>query len=173
MVVLSIFKWLLNLCWKEKNENMQIWSRYNLFKNTDYRLPASSSAALTRWGWDKLAATLQTTFSKWIWLKMSGFRLRFDWHLFPGFELTMFQHWFIKWLGTDHATNHHLIQWWSNQLMHICANRFTTTESQNRSHGLCLCGGEMSTNYRKSVWKHSWRKQIWLRPGKSSQQTWW
>ena len=46
MVVVSIFRWLLNLRWKEKNENIQIWSRYSLFKNTGCSLPASSSAAL-------------------------------------------------------------------------------------------------------------------------------
>ena len=46
MVVVSIFRWLLNLRWKEKNENIQIWSRYSLFKNTGCGLPASSSAAL-------------------------------------------------------------------------------------------------------------------------------
>ena len=54
MVVVSIFRWLLNLRWKEKNENIQIWSRYSLFKNTGCSLPASSSAALssclTQWG---------------------------------------------------------------------------------------------------------------------------
>ena len=48
MVVVSIFRWLLNLRWKEKNENIQIWSRYSLFKNTGCSLPASSSAALSR-----------------------------------------------------------------------------------------------------------------------------
>ena len=48
MVVVSIFRWLLNLCGKEKNENIQIWSRYSLFKNTGCRLPASSSAALRK-----------------------------------------------------------------------------------------------------------------------------
>ena len=32
MVVVSIFRWVLNLCWKEKMKNMQIWSTYSLFK---------------------------------------------------------------------------------------------------------------------------------------------
>ena len=49
MVIVSIFRWLLNLRWKEKNENIQIWSRYSLFKNTGCSLPASSSAALSYW----------------------------------------------------------------------------------------------------------------------------
>ena len=43
MVVVSIF-----CVEKKKNENIQIWSRYSLFKNIGCRLPASSSAALTR-----------------------------------------------------------------------------------------------------------------------------
>ena len=55
-VVVSIFIWLLNLCWKEKNENIQIWSRYSLLKNTGCRLPASSSAALRYINWSPLSA---------------------------------------------------------------------------------------------------------------------
>ena len=38
---------VVKLVFKRKKENMQIWSRYSLFKNTAYRLPASSSAALS------------------------------------------------------------------------------------------------------------------------------
>ena len=38
---------VVKLVLKRKNENIQIWSRYSLFKNTGCRLPASSSAALT------------------------------------------------------------------------------------------------------------------------------
>ena len=52
MFVVSIFRWLLNLCWKKKNKNIQIWSRYSLFKSTGCRLPASSFATLryrSRW----------------------------------------------------------------------------------------------------------------------------
>ena len=37
---------VVKLVLKRKNENIQIWSRYSLFKNTGCRLPASSSAAL-------------------------------------------------------------------------------------------------------------------------------
>ena len=37
---------VVKLALKRKNENIQIWSRYSLFKNTGCRLPASSSAAL-------------------------------------------------------------------------------------------------------------------------------
>ena len=38
---------VVKLVLKRKNENIQIWSRYSLFKNTGCRLPASSSAALS------------------------------------------------------------------------------------------------------------------------------
>ena len=38
---------VVKLALKRKNENIQIWSRYSLFKNPDCSLPASSSAALT------------------------------------------------------------------------------------------------------------------------------
>ena len=37
---------VVKLVLKRKNENIHIWSRYSLFKNTVCRLPASSSAAL-------------------------------------------------------------------------------------------------------------------------------
>ena len=40
---------IVKLVLKRKNEYIQIWSRYSLFKNTGCRLPASSSAALSEW----------------------------------------------------------------------------------------------------------------------------
>ena len=42
---------------------------------------------------------------------MYEFRLTFHRKLFIRFKLTIFQHWFRKWLGTDHATSHYLNQW--------------------------------------------------------------
>ena len=50
---------------------------------------------LTHWGRDKMAVIFQTTFSNaFSWIKMFKFRLRFHWSLFPGIQLTIFQHWF-------------------------------------------------------------------------------
>ena len=40
------------------------------------------------------------------------FRLRFHWSLFLKFKLTLFQHWFRKWLGAYQETSHYLKQWW-------------------------------------------------------------
>ena len=48
------------------------------------------------------------------------FRLTFDWSFFLGFKLTIFKHWFRKWLGAGHATSLYLSQWWSRLLTHIC-----------------------------------------------------
>ena len=68
---------------------------------------------LTHWGRDKMAAIFQTTFwNGFSWLKMHEFRLTFHWSLFLGVQLTIFSHWFRKWLGTDQATSHYLNQWW-------------------------------------------------------------
>ena len=68
---------------------------------------------LTHWGRDKMTAIFQTTFSNgFSWMKMYEFRLTFHWSLFPGVQLTIFQHWFRKWLGADQATSHYLNQWW-------------------------------------------------------------
>ena len=48
---------------------------------------------LTHWGWDKMAAIFQTTFSNgFSWMKMYEFRLTFHWSLFLGVQLTIFQH---------------------------------------------------------------------------------
>ena len=46
-------------------------------------------------------------------MKMYKLCLRFHWSLFLRFQLTIFQHWFRKWLGTgQEATSHYLNQWW-------------------------------------------------------------
>ena len=49
MVVVSIFRWLLNWCWEEKNENMHIWSRYSLFENTDLELSTKTEPNIQNW----------------------------------------------------------------------------------------------------------------------------
>ena len=36
------------------------------------------------------------------------------WSLFLRVQLTLFRHWFRKWLGADQVTNHYLKQWWSS-----------------------------------------------------------
>ena len=42
----------------------------------------------TYWGWDKMAAFCQTTFSNaFSWMKVYGLRLRFYWNLFPMVQL--------------------------------------------------------------------------------------
>ena len=68
---------------------------------------------LTHWGRDKMYAISQTTFwSAFSWMKMYKLPLRFHWSLFLCVQLTIFQHWFRCWLGTDQATSHYLNQWW-------------------------------------------------------------
>ena len=50
---------------------------------------------LTHWGWDKMTAIFQTTFSNaFSWIKMYEFRLGFHWSLFLRVQLIIFQHWF-------------------------------------------------------------------------------
>ena len=67
----------------------------------------------TIWGWNKMAAIFHTTFSNGFSLmKMHESLLRFHWSLFLRFQLTIIQHWFREWLGTDQATIHYLNQWW-------------------------------------------------------------
>ena len=79
-----------------------------------YRQMASLGCnELTHWGRDKMDAISQTTFwSAFSWMKMFEFRLKFHWSLFLRVQLTIFQHWFRKWLGANQATSHYLDQWW-------------------------------------------------------------
>ena len=68
---------------------------------------------LSHWGRDQIDAISQTTFSNAFWrMKKDELRLGFHWNLFLRFELTIFQHWFRKWLGAGQGTNHYLNQWW-------------------------------------------------------------
>ena len=80
---------------------------------------------LTHWGRDKMDAISQTTSSSaFSWMKMFEFRLKFQWNLFLGVQLTIFQHWFRWWLGSVQATNHYLNQRWLVSLTtHICVTR--------------------------------------------------
>ena len=62
-----------------------------------------------------MAAIFQTTFScAFSGMKIYKLWLIFNWSLFPGVQLTIFQHWFRQWLGTVQATSHYLNQWWLN-----------------------------------------------------------
>ena len=68
---------------------------------------------LAHWGRDKMDAFSQTTLSNaFSWMKILEFRLKCHWSLFLRVLLTIFQHWFWKWLGADQATSHYLNQCW-------------------------------------------------------------
>ena len=74
---------------------------------------AAKPWSLTHWGRDKMDAISQTPFSSaFSWKKMFEFRLKFHLSLFLGAPLTIFQHWFRKWLGAVQATSHYQNQWW-------------------------------------------------------------
>ena len=47
---------------------------------------------------------------------------KFHWSLFLRVKLTIFHHWFRKWLGADQATSHYLNQWWPMLSTHIYAS---------------------------------------------------
>ena len=72
-----------------------------------------SITILTHWGRDEMNNISQTTFSNvFSSMKMFEFPLKFHWSLFPRVQLTIFQHWFRKWLGAVQATSHYLNPWW-------------------------------------------------------------
>ena len=86
--------------------------------------PPQWCECFTHWGWDKMAAMSQTTFSNTFSLmKFILFLIEFHWNMFPGVELTLCQHWFRWWLGAEQATSHYLNQCWHNLLTHICITR--------------------------------------------------
>ena len=85
----------------------------------------------THGGQDKMAAIFQTTFSNgFSWMKMYWFWFKFHWNLFQRVKLTIFQHWFRKWLGTDQATSHYLNQWWSSLLTELLDASICSTRPQ-------------------------------------------
>ena len=57
---------------------------------------------------------------KCIFMNKNGFGFGLHWRLFLRVQLTIFQHWFRKWLGANQATSHYLNQCW---LKHICGSR--------------------------------------------------
>ena len=82
------------------------------------------------WDLDKMATNFLTTFSNACSsMKMYDFLLRFHWSLFPGVQLTEFQHGFRWWLGAGQATIHYLNQWWLVFQSHI---RVTRPQRVNR-----------------------------------------
>ena len=50
-------------------------------------------------------------------------RFEFHWNVFPLVQLTISQHWFRQWLGTEQTTSHYLNQCWHSSLTHICGTR--------------------------------------------------
>ena len=70
-------------------------------------------SALTHLLLDKMATILQMISPvAFLWMKSFVFWLKFHWRLFLRVQLTIYQHWFRKWLDTDQATSHYLSQWW-------------------------------------------------------------
>ena len=87
----KIYVWTITLKhWHQVMIIISLWIRFNsriLLDQWDW--------LLTHWGRDKMAAIFQTTIANaFSWMKMYEFRLRFHWILFPGVQLTIFQHWF-------------------------------------------------------------------------------
>ena len=70
---------------------------------------------LTHWGWNKMAAIMQTTFlNLFLSVKMFLFWLKLHWNLFPKVQLTIIHHWFWC-FSNKQATSYYLNhQWWPN-----------------------------------------------------------
>ena len=120
--------WPHEFCYLGSHYVVQSWPNSMLF----FDIIRPQCVYSTHWGRDKMAAIFSTTFSNvFSLMKMYEFWLRFQWSLFPGVQLTIFQYWFRQWLGADQVTSHYLNQWWLdyqrfyaslNILMHVCVN---------------------------------------------------
>ena len=63
--------------------------------NTQHLTSVLLANASAHWGRDKMAATLQATFStEFSWMKMYQFQLKFHWSFFLRAKLTLSPHWF-------------------------------------------------------------------------------
>ena len=74
----------------------------------------------TPWSWIKAATILDATFSNaFSCMKTVILLFILHWDMLPMVQLTICQHWFRLWLGTEQAASHYLNQWWFSLLMHI------------------------------------------------------
>ena len=122
-----------------------------------------------------IVAVLQTTFSNaFSFMKMIEFRFEFHWNLFPIVQLSICQHWFMKWLGAEQATSHYPNQCRLNSLTHIrdiggdvLSVMDSTTQTlcrqrqrQKRVRDLIPCCGCRMIIASSSI--HKKRKNLWL-----------
>ena len=80
----------------------------------------------THWNLDKMA-TISTDDISYVSSRMRNFVFRFEFSCFRSLllrvQVTISQHWFKKWLGTEQVSSHYLNQWWTNLPTHICVTR--------------------------------------------------
>ena len=95
---------------------------------------------------------LTTIWNAFYWMKMYKLWLRFHWSFFPGVQLTIFQHWFRKWLGVKEVTSHYLNQWW---LVYWCLDALCLNELTHYSLGGMTANSEVqfsNPSYRIVAW---------------------
>ena len=66
--------------------------------------------------------------SAFSWMKIFVFELKFHWSLFLRVQLTISQHWFMEWLGSELVSIRFLNQWWPNlmnQMLHWYLTRYS------------------------------------------------
>ena len=107
--------------WWFETPSRPLWRHHNVacyytpwcYRRTNWSYPTRNKMCiLTHWSRDEIDAISQTTYlAKCIFLNEYVY-VRFHWSLFLRFELTIFQQWFIYWLGAYQATSHYLNQWW-------------------------------------------------------------
>ena len=86
---------------------------------------------------------------------------------FPGVVLSICQHWFRWWLGTQRATSHYLNQYWPNLLTHICFTRPQWVKSLSPGQNWMVAilhtifSDEFSsTKMNEFPWKFHW--SLWI-----------
>ena len=112
---------VVKLALKRKNQNIQIWSRHSLFKNTGWSLPASASAALSHRVLNKMAANLAMIFYMLFFELFFVSRLKFYRHIFHVVQLNLHYNWFKLscFVAGNNTLRHYLGQWWFSVPAHI------------------------------------------------------
>ena len=113
-----MMKWNFNRIWTVIQELLEKWILVPTSFNSSSR-------------WTNCPPFWQTKFrDTFSWMKMTEFRIKFHWNLFPGLQLTINPHWFMHWLGADQATSHYLNQCWPSTLTRILSN-YTPHKTMN------------------------------------------
>ena len=112
---------------------------------------------------NKMAVISQMRFSDtFLWMKSFVFRSTFHWSLLIRFQLTMNQHCFRWWLGTEKATGHYLNQCWPDSYMRNKGELNQWLAPVRRQTIACTNANMWSTGPQGRKFSEIWIKTLWF-----------